>query len=86
MSAAGRLTLAYKGKSVTHLKPGKYTFTVTDKSSSNGFLVAEGEASARPASPARRFVGKHSAKVSLTAGKWLVLPKAGKATYSIVVS
>ena len=32
------------------------------------------------------FVGKHSVKVSLSAGKWLVLPKLGKASYSIVVS
>src|SRR5262249_1455990 len=39
VGADGRLTLAYKGKSVTRLKPGKYTFSVTDRSSSNGFLV-----------------------------------------------
>jgi len=31
------------------------------------------------------FVGKRSAKVSLTAGTWLVLPKLGKASYSIKV-
>ena len=32
------------------------------------------------------FVGKRSATVKLTAGKWLVLPRLGKTTYSIVVS
>jgi hypothetical protein len=32
------------------------------------------------------FVGKHAATVGLTSGTWLVLPKAGKASYSITVS
>ena len=85
VSAAGRLTLAYKGKSVTHLKPGNYTFTVTDKSSSNGFLLQKTNKRATSVT-GTTFIGKHSVKVGLTAGKWLVLPKAGKASYSIVVS
>ena len=32
------------------------------------------------------FVGKRSASVKLTAGKWFFKPAAGKATYSFVVS
>jgi hypothetical protein len=84
VSAAGRLTLAYNGKSVTHLKPGKYTFRVTDKSSSNGFLVQKAGKKAMSVTGSM-FVGRRSAKVGLTAGRWLVLPKAGKASYSITV-
>src|SRR5262245_46684159 len=85
VSATGRITFAYKGQSVTHLKPGRYTFIVTDKSSSNGFLVQKG--ARRPTTvTGTTFVGKHSVKVSLSAGKWLVLPHTGKASYSITVS
>ena len=31
------------------------------------------------------FVGTRSASVALTAGKWLVMPHAGKTTYTITV-
>jgi len=84
VSATGRITFAYKGKSVTHLKPGRYVFVVTDNSSSSGFLVQKGGTRAKSLTGAT-FVGKHSAMVSLGAGKWLVLPNLGKATYSITV-
>ena len=85
MSAAGRLTLAYKGKSVTHLKPGKYKFVVTDKSSSNGFLRPEGEEAhdhdhrRRLRRQALRDGRPHRRQVARPA-------EAGKASYSIVVS
>jgi hypothetical protein len=85
VSPTGRVTLAYKGKSVGHLKPGKYTFTVTDKSSSSGFMVQKAGKKATSVTGAM-FLGKRSVTVGLTAGKWLVLPKAGKASYSITVS
>ena len=70
---------------MTHLKPGRYVFVVTDKSSSSGFLVQKGGKRAKSVTGAT-FVGKHSAMVSLSAGKWLVLPNLGKASYSITVS
>jgi hypothetical protein len=85
VSASGRITFAYKGKSVTHLRAGSYTFTVTDKSSSSGFLVQKGGKRATSVT-GTTFVGKHSVKVSLSAGKWLVLPVTGKPSYSITVS
>ena len=31
------------------------------------------------------FVGKHSASVQLTAGRWLFIPRLGKTAYSIAV-
>jgi hypothetical protein len=77
VSAAGTLTLAYKGKSVTSLKAGKYTIAVIDKSSSNGFMVEKVNHAA--------FVGKHASAVQLTAGRWLFIPRAGKTAYSIAV-
>ena len=70
---------------MSHLKPGRYVFVVTDKSSSNGFLVQKGSRRAKSLTGGT-FVGKRSAMVSLSAGKWLVLPAAGKASFSITVS
>src|SRR5262249_30268612 len=39
VSAAGRLTLAFKGKSASKLKPGRYTVAVVDSSSTSGFML-----------------------------------------------
>ena len=85
VSAAGRLTVAYKGKSVTRLKAGRYTIAVADKSSTNGFMVEKLRGKAVSVS-GLAFVGKRSASVRLTAGKWFFKPRLGKATYSFVVS
>jgi hypothetical protein len=84
VSAAGTLTFAYKGKSVTSLKAGRYTIAVTDRSSTNGFLLEKINHAAVSVT-GMAFVGRHSVSVNLTAGKWLVLPRLGKTTYSIVV-
>ena len=85
VSAAGRLTLAYKGKSVTKLKRGRYKVAVTDKSSTNGFLLENLKHKAVSVT-GTTFVGKRSASVRLTAGHWFVMPRPGKKTYSILVS
>jgi hypothetical protein len=85
VTAAGRLTIAFKGRSVTSLKAGRYTVAVTDRSSTFGFLLQKPQRAAVTVT-APMFVGKRSLSVTLTAGKWLVLPRLGKATYSIAVS
>lgn len=85
VSAAGRLTLAYKGKSVTTLAAGRYTFTVTDKSTTSGFML-EKTKHALVSVTGLKFVGKHSVKVNLTAGRWFLTPRAGQKTLSIAVS
>jgi hypothetical protein len=85
VSAAGRLTFAYKGKSVATLKVGRYTVAVTDKSSTNGFMLQKIR-HATVSVTGKAFVGIRTASVNLTAGKWLFMPRTGKTTYSIVVS
>jgi hypothetical protein len=85
VSAAGKLTLAYKGKSVTRLKAGRYTFAITDKSSTNGFMLQKIK-QARVSVSGLAFVGKRSLSVRLTAGRWFVMPHGGTKTYAIVVS
>jgi hypothetical protein len=85
VTAAGRLTLAYKGRSVSSLKVGRYTIAVTDKSSANGFMLQKVNHRAVNVS-GTTFVGKRSISVTLTAGRWLFMPRLGKTSYSIVVS
>jgi hypothetical protein len=85
VSAAGRLTLAFGGKSVVRLKAGRYTIAVDDKSSSNGLLLQKPKHAAVSVTGGA-FVGRRSKSVQLTAGRWLVLPRAGKPTYAILVS
>jgi hypothetical protein len=84
VSASGRLTLAFKGKSVASLKAGRYTIKVTDESSTNGLLVEK--LTKKPTTvTGTAFVGKRTATLRLTAGKWLFLEHAGKPTYSVDV-
>ena len=84
VSAAGRLTIAFKGKSIASLKAGQYTISITDKSSTNGFMLQKIKRVVTLTGPA--FVGKRLATVKLTAGTWLVIPHVGKTSYSIIVS
>jgi len=84
VSAAGRLSLAYKGKSITSLKAGRYTITVTDRSSSGGFRVEKPKHAALTITSSA-FVGMHSASVRLTSGRWLFAAGSGSPVYSILV-
>jgi hypothetical protein len=70
LSAAGKLALAYHGKSVRHLQPGKYTVVITDASSHKGLTVEKLRSAARTLS-APAFTGKRTATVTLTSGDWL---------------
>ena len=84
VSATGKLRLAYQGKSVASLKAGRYTVSVIDKSSTSGFMVQKLRHTALSIS-GRTFVGKRSAKLELTAGKWVFTPSGGKQAYTIPV-
>jgi hypothetical protein len=83
VSASGRLTLAFNGKSIASLKVGQYTISITDKSSTSGFMLQKIKRVVTLTGPA--FVGKRLATVKLTAGTWLVIPNVGKTSYSIIV-
>ena len=85
VSAAGKLTLAFKGRSVEKLIAGRYTIRVVDRSSSSGFTVERAKHAPLKVTSAD-FVGKHTASVDLTAGTWLFAPNAGKTAFSVVVA
>jgi hypothetical protein len=86
VGSTGALKLTYKGKSVSSLKAGKYTVTVVDTSTHNGFIL---RASGKPAvtvSPVA-FVGSKSVDVDLKTGQWYFAPSSsGKKTYFIVTA
>lgn len=84
VSAAGTLTFSYKGKSVSSLKAGRYTFAVSDKSSTSGFVLEKSRRSALSVTGSS-FLGKRSIAVTLTTGTWLVMPRVGQTAYSFVV-
>ncbi len=89
ISASGRLTLAFKGKSVGHLKAGRYRITITDKSSSRG-LVLQKPTSRTLDVTGLSYMGKRSATVQFTKGTWRFAlsvgkPGVGKTAYSIAV-
>lgn len=86
VTPAGKVTLAFNGKSVANLKAGRYTVKVADKSSSSGVMFQKAGRSALTAVTGPMFVGKRSAEIKLTPGKWNVVPRPGKTAYTIRVS
>ena len=85
VNAAGKLSLAYNGKSVSSLKAGRYTLSVTDQSATSGFSLEKKSHVAR-AITGRKYVGKTSlAKFELTAGKWVFIPAGGKQSFTVPV-
>ena len=83
VTAAGQLTVAYKGHHVTSLKAGRYTLTVLDLSKRSGFVV-KGKHGASVTGAA--FVGKRSMSLSLTSGRWSFGPSAAKSSLTVSVS
>lgn len=85
VSPAGTLRLLYKGRAVSSLVAGRYTITITDRSATRGFML---EKLSRPALnlTGAGFVGKRSASVDLTTGRWLALSRSGTKSEPILVS
>jgi hypothetical protein len=86
ISASGRLSLAFKGKSVTHLKTGRYTIEVADASASSSFELQKAGKKAVVVVSGAKFTGKRSLTVDLTAGSWQFRPRAGVTAFTISVS
>jgi len=84
VGSTGALKLTFKGKTVTTLKPGKYTVTVVDTSTHNGFLL-HGKSTVTVSSVP--YVGKKSLVVDLKTGQWYFAPTTkGKKTFFIVTA
>ena len=86
VSASGKLTFTYKGRSVTTLRAGRYTIAAVDKSAKDGFWLQE-NGNAVVTVTGTLFVGKRAVKVDLKRGQWFFFSTfVGKKTYFIVVS
>jgi hypothetical protein len=85
VTAGGKLSLAYKGKPVRALEAGRYSIAAVDRSASSGLMLAKLSHAAVTVT-GKAFVGKRTTSVVLTAGKWLFMPRAGQAAFSIPVS
>jgi hypothetical protein len=85
VSAAGKLTLTYKGKGLTTLVAGRYTVAVADHSRQKGFVLQEIHRAATTLAEGS-FVGKRSTTIDLKAGQWFFYPTSGGAkSYFVVV-
>ena len=86
VTAAGRLSASFKGKSVGSLKAGSYRISITDRSTSSGLVLVEKGHGARQMTAAR-YVGKRSVLVTLTTGSWrLSSRQAASSGYAILVT
>jgi hypothetical protein len=84
VSPSGKVALTFKGKHVTTLQAGSYNVAVVDSSSSSGLMLQKIKRVVTLTGI--KFTGKHTGKVNLTAGKWLVMPNLGKTAATLVVS
>jgi hypothetical protein len=83
VNAAGRLTLSFKGKSVSNLMAGTYTIRFTDKSSTAGLVLQKLKHSATVSVSGAAFIGTRTKSLPLSAGTWFFMPGVGKATYAV---
>jgi hypothetical protein len=86
INASGRLSLAFKGKSVAHLKTGRYTIVVADASASSGFELQKAGKKNVVIVTGARFTGKHSLTVDLTAGSWTFMSRSSTPVLRISVT
>jgi hypothetical protein len=83
VSPSGKVSLTFKGKSVSNLTAGSYDVVVVDSSSSSGLMLQKIKRVVTLTG--LKFKGKHNGKVNLTAGKWLVMPRVGQTAYTLTV-
>jgi antitoxin (DNA-binding transcriptional repressor) of toxin-antitoxin stability system len=78
LSSGGKLTLTKGGKPVVRLVPGRYTFAITDKDTRTGFGLLGPKTKTPRHLTAAGFVGRKSATVTLTTGRWTFLSGLGQ--------
>jgi len=85
VSPSGKISLSYKGKSVSSVPAGKYTIKVVDNSTTSGFVVEKGSIAKRTITGAA-FVGTRATSFDLTVGGWAFVPRLGGKPYAVVVT
>ncbi len=70
LTASGKPVLKSKGKPVSTLTAGRYRFTITDRDPKGSFIILGPKSASATNLTGVKFVGKRSATVRLTAGRW----------------
>ena len=85
VSTAGKLTLAFKGKTVGNLKSGRYKLTVLDETARAAFKLQK--LGKQPVTlTGLTFVGRHTATLTLKPGQWMFYSSAGKKSFFVVIA
>jgi hypothetical protein len=83
VSTVGKLTLMFRGKAVTSLEAGRYTINVLDETSRSGFSIQRlGKVATNVTSA--KYIGRHTVKLTLTAGQWWYFSPSKRKVYFIV--
>jgi hypothetical protein len=85
VTRSGKLSLRRNGKAVTSLKAGRYTFSVDDQSSKQGFRVQSLAGKAQTITSAG-YIGWQELTLTLKAGRWSYFSPGGAKTSFVVVA
>ncbi|HEX4519153.1 MAG TPA: hypothetical protein VH063_06185 [Gaiellaceae bacterium] len=85
LNPQGVPSLTLKGKSVSKLQAGRYTFSITDRDSKGSFVIIAPNKSAKNLTGVK-FVGKRSATLKLTAGRWAYSTGARKTVFVVTAA
>ena len=86
LAANGKLTLTLRGKPVSKLRSGRYTFAISDQDKQGGVSLqpnVKNVGASQLSGPA--FVGTKKTTVSLSTGRWTVSAPGGRG-YTLTVS
>ncbi|HEX4520188.1 MAG TPA: hypothetical protein VH063_11470 [Gaiellaceae bacterium] len=78
VSPSGKPSLTLAGKPVSTLKPGRYTFAITDRDAKASFMLLGPTSKSTQAITGVKFVGKRSKNLVLKAGRWRFSTSAGQ--------
>ena len=83
LNPKGSLSLTLKGKTVSKLAAGRYKFAITDRDPKGSVIIVSPKKTATNLTGVK-FVGKKTATIKLTAGRWTY--SAGARTFAFTVA
>lgn len=82
LNSQGIPSLTLKGKTVSKLQAGRYTFKVTDRDPKGSFVLSGPKKTVKNLTGVK-FVGKRSSTLKLTAGRWTYYAGSRKLTFTV---
>jgi hypothetical protein len=86
LSARGKPSLTSKGKLVSVLRTGRYTFAIDDLDKKGSFTLEAVSGGTVKDLTSVPFVGRHSVTLNLTPGRWMYYAVRGRAYYFLVTN